>query len=249
MIDTHCHILKKYYDDIETVIKNMAENIMIIAGTNDEENKEVLKLCSKYKNVYGTLGIHPTELSNVTSENLKFIEKNLSNSKIVGIGEIGLDYYWNKNNKNQQKEIFIKQINLARKYNKAIVVHTREAINDTFEILKEYAVGLKIDIHCFTGSLEMANKFIELGCMLGIGGVLTFKNTKLNETISNIPLSRILLETDSPFLTPEPFRGKKNEPYNIIYVAKKISEIKNISLEEVLKITTINAITQFDLNI
>lgn len=249
MIDTHCHVFKKYYDNIEEVIKKIDKNIIIVAGTNDEENKEVLDLCMKYKNVYGTLGIHPTELLNMTSQSLNFIEENLLNPKIVGIGEIGLDYYWNKSNKDYQKEIFISQINLAKKYNKAIVVHSREAINDTFEILKEYAKGLKIDIHCFSGSLEMANKFIDLGCMLGVGGILTFKNTKLVNTIINIPISKILLETDSPFLTPEPFRGKKNEPFNVLYVAKKISEIKNISLEEVLEITKNNAINQFDLNI
>lgn len=250
MVDTHCHLFKEYYDDISLVIENMKENIIIVSGTNDLNNLEVLELCEKYPNVYGTLGIHPTEISNITKKSFEIIEKNLNNPKIVGIGEIGLDYYWTDDNKEEQKDIFIKQIELARKYNKSIVVHTRDSINDTYEILKEYALGLKIDIHCFSSSMEMALKFIEIGCKLGIGGVLTFKNSlKIKDIVKNIDLNNILLETDSPFLSPEPYRGHKNEPYNVLYVAKYISELKNISLEEVLKKTTENAISQFDLPI
>jgi len=248
MIDTHCHLFREYYDSIEDVLHKMGSNIIIVSGTNDNDNLEVIELCSKYPNVYGTIGIHPTEIDRITENSFKIIEENLNNPKIVGIGEIGLDYYWEKENKNLQQEIFIKQIELAKKYNKSIVVHSRDAIKDTYDILEKYGKGLKIDIHCFSGSLEMANKFIDIGCFLGIGGVLTFKNNvKLIEVIENISLDKILLETDSPYLSPEPYRGKKNEPYNIIYVARKIAEIKNISTEEVLKITTSNAITQFNL--
>lgn len=250
MIDTHCHLFKEYYENISQVIKKMKNNIVIVSGTNDFDNLEVIELCNKYPNVYGTLGIHPTEIESLTDKSFKIIEDNIDNPKIVGIGEIGLDYYWQKNNKDLQKEIFIKQIKLAQKYNKPIVVHTRDSINDAYEILKEYAKGIKIDIHCFSSSLEMANKFIKLGCKLGIGGVLTFKNNdKLKDVIKKIELSNIMLETDSPFLTPEPFRGKQNEPYNIIFVAKEIAKIKNIELEDVLEITTANAISQFDLPI
>ena len=166
----------------------------------------------------------------------------------MAIGEIGLDYYWSKNEKEKQKEIFIKQLDIAKKNNKAVVIHSRDAIGDIYEILKNYPY-LKKDIHCFTGSIEMANNFIKIGCKLGIGGVLTFKNSKLKDVIKDIPLSSILLETDSPFLTPEPFRGKKNEPFNIIYIANKIAEIKAISVDNVLKQTTLNAIDQFDLDI
>lgn len=248
MIDTHCHIFKEYYEDISFVIEKMKNNIIIVSGTNDIDNLEVIELCNKYPNVYGTLGIHPTEISKITDDSYKIIEDNLTNPKIVGIGEIGLDYYWEKENKEIQKDIFIKQINLAKKYNKPIVVHTRDSINDTYEILKEHAQGLKIDIHCFSSSIEMANNFINIGCRLGIGGVLTFKNnTKLKEVVKNIDLRNIMLETDSPFLTPEPYRGQKNEPYNVLYVAKVIADIKDTSLEEVLEITTSNAIDQFDL--
>ena len=246
MIDTHCHVFKEYYNNIDEVINKMENNIIIISGTNDQDNKEVLELCKKYPNVYGTIGIHPTE--EYSSNSLKFIEENLNNEKIVGIGEIGLDYYWNKDNKEKQKEIFIKQLDLARKYNKPVVIHNREATNDTYEILKKYP-DLKKDIHCYSGSLEMAKNFIKINCRLGIGGVVTFKNSKLKEVIKEIDLKYLMLETDSPFLTPEPYRGKQNEPYNIIFVANKIAEIKEISLEEVLKQTTLNAIEQFDLKI
>lgn len=244
MIDTHCHIFKDYYDDIDKVIDKMKNNIIIVSGTSEKDNEEVLKLCSKYKNVYGTIGIHPTEELNSTS--ITFIEKNLNNSKIVGIGEIGLDYHWNKN-KEEQKEKFIKQLDLAQKYNVPVVIHSRDATEDTYNILKRYP-ELKKDIHCYSGSLEMAEKFIKINCCLGIGGVLTFKNSKLKEVIKKIDLKNIILETDSPFLTPEPYRGKQNEPYNIIYVAEKIAEIKKINLEEVLETTTLNAVDLFNLN-
>lgn len=248
MIDTHCHIFNNYYENIDEVINNMGNNKMIISGTNKEDNLEILKLCEKYPNVYGTIGFHPTEINDITEKDLEFIEQNINNPKIVGIGEIGLDYYHDKDSKERQKLFFIKQIELAKKYKKAIVVHSRDAINDTYQVLKKEAHGLKIDIHCFSGSMEMAQNFIEIGCLLGIGGVLTFKNNKnLKEVIKNINLDKILLETDSPFLTPEPYRGKQNQPSYTIFIAQEIAKIKNMSVEDVLKITTNNAISQFDL--
>lgn len=247
MIDAHCHLSRKDYDNLEEIIERMNENIMIVSGTNDETNKEVIELINKYPNIYGVIGIHPEEANNYTLESLKFIEENINNPKIVGIGEIGLDYYWVKDNKDKQIDLFIKQIELANKYNKTIVIHSRDAINDTYNILKEH-LKTKAVMHCYSSSLEMAKKFIDLGIKLGIGGVLTFKNSKtLKEVVENIDIKNILLETDSPYLTPEPYRGKKNEPYNILYVAKKIAEIKNIELEEVLEITSKTAKEQFDL--
>lgn len=246
MIDTHCHL--EDYEDVETVINKMGNNKIIVSGTNDESNLKVIELCNKYKNVFGTLGIHPEEIEKITDNSFSIIENNIEHKKIVGIGEIGLDYYWNKENKEKQKELFIKQLEIAKKYDKAVIVHTRDAINDSYEILKEYGKGLRIDIHCFAGSVEMANKFIGLGAVLGIGGVLTFKNAKkIQEVVEKIDLKHFVLETDSPYLTPEPFRGKRNEPYNIYFVAKKIAEIKGISIEEVFTTTTSTAIRQFDL--
>ncbi len=247
-VDTHCHIDDNNFPDIENIIAQMKGNIIVVSGTNDETNADVIKLCRKYKNVYGTLGIHPEEIDNMTDNSYKFIEDNLNNPKIIGIGEIGLDYHWCQDNILKQQEVFIKQIRMAKKHNKTIVIHSRDAINDTYNILKkEYYIGMRPIIHCFSSSVEMAQKFIELGAMIGIGGVVTFKNAnKLKEVVKNISLMHILLETDSPYLSPEPLRGERNVPYNAIYVAQKIAEIKAISLEEVLSQTTKNALCQFD---
>lgn len=247
MIDTHCHLDKDDYPDLDTVIKNMENNIMIVSGSTASSNKEVVELCDKYNNIFGTIGIHPQEITKTIEDDLKFIEDNLKNPKIVGIGEIGLDYYYDDVEKDVQRKYFIKQLDLARKYNKCVVIHTRDAIQETYDILKNYS-DLKINIHCFSGSLEMANKFISLGCKLGIGGVVTFKNSdKIKNVVKNVDITELLLETDSPYLTPEPLRGKRNEPYNIYFVAQKIAELKNISLDEVFKITSTTAIEQFDL--
>lgn len=248
MIDTHCHIYKEYYDDIESIIKKMDNNIIIVSGTNLKNNKEVLELCNKYDNVYGTLGIHPEDIDDEIEETLNFIEEHINDNKIVAIGEIGLDYYYTTDNKEKQKQLFIKQLDIAKKYNKPVVIHTRDSISDTIEIIKNYK-ELKKDIHCYSGSLESAKELIKMNCRLGIGGVLTFKNSKkLQEVVENIDLEYLLLETDSPYLSPEPFRGKRNEPYNVIYVAEKIAKIKEIELEKVLSVTTFNAISQFDLD-
>lgn len=248
MIDTHCHIYKEYYDDIESIIKKMDNNIIIVSGTNLKNNKEILELCNKYDNVYGTLGIHPEDIDDEIEESLKFIEDHINDNKIVAIGEIGLDYYYTTDNKEKQKQLFIKQLDIAKKYNKPVVIHTRDSISDTIEIIKNYK-ELKKDIHCYSGSLESAKELIKMNCRLGIGGVLTFKNSKkLQEVVENIDLEYLLLETDSPYLSPEPFRGKRNEPYNIIYVAEKIAKIKEVELEKVLSVTTSNAISQFDLD-
>ncbi|MBQ9318169.1 MAG: TatD family hydrolase [Bacilli bacterium] len=247
IIDTHCHLEKKEYDDLDSIIRNM-NGYMIASGYNDETNLEVIELVNKYDKVYGVIGIHPEEVNNITSNSFKIIEENVNNPKIVGIGEIGLDYYYVKDNKEQQKELFKKQIKIAEKYHKPIVVHSRDAAQDTYEILKD--INVKCDIHCFSYSLEMAKEFTKLGFKLGIGGVLTFKNSKnLKEVVAEIDIENFLLETDSPYLTPEPFRGKKNNPANVELVAKKIAEMKHIPFEEVIHILNKNAIEQFDLDI
>ena len=248
MIDTHCHLDINDYEDVEQVIKNMDGNIMIASGYDLESSKRVVELVNKYDNIYGTIGIHPNEYESMNENTLKYIEENLSNKKIVGVGEIGLDYYWDSDHKDIQKEYFIKQIELAKKYNKVIVIHSREASQDTYDILKEYLDGNKCVMHCYSYSLEMAKAYKKLGVKFGIGGVLTFKNSsKLKEVVEYLDMDDILLETDSPYLSPEPFRGKTNEPKNVEIVAKKIGELKDISLEEVLSKTTENATKLFDL--
>ena len=246
LIDTHCHLSYEDYENLDEIIKNM-DGIMIASGCNDKTNKEVLELVSKYGNVYGTLGIHPEEVDNINEDSFRFIEENINNPKIVAIGEIGLDYYWVSDNKEKQQDIFKRQLDIATKYNKPIVVHSREAIQDTYDILKQY--NLKGSLHCFSSSLEMAKQFIKLGYKIGVGGTVTFKNSKkLQEIVKEIDIKDILLETDSPYLSPEPFRGKRNNPSNTYFVAQKISELKDIDIKTVLDITSKNAIQLFDLN-
>src|SRR5574344_1529000 len=249
-IDTHCHLFNEYYENIEDVINEMKNNIMITSGCNNESNKEVIDLVNKYDNVYGVIGIHPEEIANVSEDDFTYIEENINNSKIIGIGEIGLDYHYDYD-KNLKKKLFIRQIEIAKKYNKNIVIHSRDAIEDTLKILNDYKNdNLKIVMHCYSSSLEIAKELIKNNVKLGIGGVLTFKNSvKLKEIVKELPLSSFLLETDSPYLSPEPFRGKQNRPYNCYYIAQKIAEIKEISVDEVLKVTTKNTIEQFDLDI
>lgn len=235
IIDTHCHLDE--YENIDEIIKEF-DGIMITSGYDDKSNIKVLELVSKYPNVYGTLGIHPEEASN--NYNLNIILENINNKKIVAIGEIGLDYHYTKENKEKQHELFIKQLDIAKKYNKPVVIHSRDAIGDTYDILSHY--NLKGSIHCFSSNTEMALKFIHLGYKIGIGGVLTFKNgKKLQEVVNNIDIEDILIETDSPYMTPEPFRGCKNKPKNVYYVALKIAELKGINVNEIISITSMNA--------
>lgn len=248
LVDTHAHISKKDYEDINSVINNMENNIIITSMASIDDLEEVLYLIEKFPNVYGTLGIHPEYASEYNDEDIKKIESHLNNKKIVGIGEIGLDYHYN-GDKEKQKELFIKQIKLANKYKMPIVIHSREASLDTLEILKKYK-KTKAILHCFSGSLEMAKEYMRLNVKFGIGGVLTFKNEKkLKEIVKELELSNFVLETDSPYLTPEPYRGKKNQPANVKYVALKIAELKGISVEDVEKVTTQNAIDEFDLKV
>lgn len=251
MIDTHCHLDLIDYPDIDQVISKMKDNIIIVSGVNRESINEVIDLCNKYNNVYGTIGFHPEYAEDITNDDLIWLEQKLQHKKIIGIGEIGLDYHYENINKEKQKELFIEQIKLGNKYNKTIVIHSRDAIEDTYEILKtEKESQIKAVLHCYSSSVEMAYKFIPLNVMFGIGGVVTFKNgQKLKKVVENIDLKYLLLETDSPYLTPEPFRGKRNEPENIKYVANEIANLKQIKVEEVFKKTTENALSQFDLKL
>ena len=250
IIDTHCHLSYDEYEDVEKVISNMKDNIMICSGATITENDSALFFASKYKNIYATIGFHPDEAEVVTDRDLNLLEEKLSSEKVVGIGEIGLDYHYDDTDKELQKKYFIEQIKIAKEYNKTIVIHSRDAVCDTYDILNKYIESNKVTLHCYGYDKGWASKFKKFNMKFGIGGVLTFKNAKkLVEVVNTIDLEDMLLETDSPYLTPEPFRGKTNEPYNIIYVAKKIAELKNVSTEKVLEITTKNAIEHFDLDI
>ena len=250
-IDTHMHIGDDFGVQPDLYVKNATDaqvEVLIASFCEKDDIMLSTKFVEKYKNLYACIGYHPEVSNKIVEKDYEILEEMVKNNpKIVAIGEIGLDYYWNKDNKDKQREVFCKQLEIAEKLKVPVVIHSRDSINETYEILKKYKVSGVI--HCFSGSLEMAKKFISLGFLLGIGGVVTFKNSKLFEVIEKLELTNIVLETDSPYLTPEPNRGKTNESSNIPYIAEKIAEIKNISLEKVAKITTENAIRVFDLDV
>lgn len=246
--DTHCHLYKEYYDDLDEVIEKINDNNVnrvINNGCDRKSNEEVLKLLGKYDCMYGSLGIHPESVDTYTEEDLHFIEEHINDDKVVAIGEIGLDYYWTKDNKEKQKELFEYQLKLAERVNKPVIIHSREATQDTIDILKKYNVrGV---IHSFSGSYETACIYIKMGFLLGINGVITFKNCNLKDVVSKLDLTNILLETDSPYLTPVPYRGKRNDSSHIIDIAKFICEIKECSMEELSKETNGNISRCFDI--
>ena len=247
-IDTHCHLYKEYYDDIDKIIKESIDNGVtkfIVNGCDMKSNIEAIELSHKYREVYAAIGFHPTELDDFKEEDFNWLESKINDKKVVAIGEIGLDYHYDNTDKEKEIYVFRKQLDIAKKYNKPIIVHTRDAIGDTYNILKEY--NLRGSIHSYSGSVEMAREFIKLGYMLGIGGVVTFKNAKnIKGVVKNIPLEYIILETDSPYLTPEPFRGTKNNPKYIPIISRCISDIKNIKEVDVSRVSTSNAERLFD---
>ena len=246
LIDTHCHLFNEYYDDIQGVLDRAANNgveKVVVAADNIASCYEVIENSKKYDNYYFCLGIHPEEVNDSLEELTKIIEDNINNPKFVAIGEIGLDYYWTKDNKEKQIDIFEYQLKLAEKYNKPVIVHSREATKDTEDILAKYNVV--VDIHCFSGSKETADIYIKRGYYIGVGGVFTFKNSNLKDIIKDIPLDNILLETDSPYLSPVPHRGETNEPAYIRDIGEYLASIKNITLEDAKNKTTKNAIKIF----
>lgn len=245
--DTHCHLFQEYYEDIEETIKLAKEhgvNRMIVAGCDGKSNEEVMSLLDR-KEIYGAIGIHPEEVENYQESDLAILEKNIAHEKIVAIGEIGLDYHYGKENKSAQIKLFETQLAMAEKYNIPVVIHSREATLDTINSLEKYKV--KGVIHSFSGSLETAKKYIEMGFLLGVNGVITFKNCHLKEVIKEIDLHNIVLETDSPYLTPMPFRGQKNGPSKVLNIADFLCELYDVSQETLAKITNENVKRIFDI--
>ncbi len=246
--DTHCHIYQEYYEDISLIINNASSlgvNRFINNGCDYKSNLEVLDLINKYPNMYGAIGIHPENVDTYTQSDLNHLEANLTNPKVIAIGEIGLDYHYTKDNKDAQIKLFETQLSLAEKYHLPVIVHNRDATLDTIETLKKYKVtGV---IHSFSGSLETAQIYLKMGFYLGINGVITFKNANLKDIIKNLPLNKLLLETDSPYLTPEPYRGTQNNPEHIIDIANFVANLFNITLEELSKITNENITHLFDI--
>ena len=256
IIDSHCHLdYSNLYDELDDVIKraeyNQVKYLLTICTTL--KSFETIKLITdKYENIYGTFGIHPHETKKFVHVDKTFIlNSKKDNNKIIGIGETGLDFYYNFSEKNIQRKSFIEHINAALELNIPIIVHTREAENDTYEILKSENKNsnLKILIHCFTGSKEFVKKLLDINCYVSVSGIITFNSsTELAETVSFIPIEKLLVETDSPYLSPMPFRGKPNEPSYIIHTIDKLSLIKKMPKKKIISNTTNNFKKLFDIN-
>ena len=237
LIDTHCHLYPSEYKYSEKIIKECEEkNIeLILNGIDKQSNLEILELSKKYSNVYAAIGYDHSVVNEITDEDISLLENQIKNNKVIAIGEIGIDYHWINDNKEKQQKLFRKMLNLAEKYDLPVIIHARDAVEDVYEILKEY--NLKGSIHCYQGSIEYAKKFIELGYYIGIDGPITYnKNNELKELIRNIDVNYILVETDSPYLSPEPKRGEENTSLNLIYIIKKISEVLDITEKEMINI-------------
>jgi len=253
IVDTHTHLyLEQFKEDIDCVISKAKENGVnkfIFPAIDSSYFQDMHDLKNKYpESVYLMTGLHPTDVKENYKEELDFVTKTLKNHNYVAIGEIGIDLYWDKSFLKQQQEAFRFQIRLAIKNDLPIVIHCREAFDEIFEILNQENCGtLRGVFHCFTGNLDQAKRAISLGFLLGIGGVLTFKNGGIDKFLNQIDLKHIVLETDSPYLAPVPFRGKRNESSYIIYVLEKLSELYKIPKEEIALVTTNNAKKMFSL--
>lgn len=243
--DSHAHYNDEKYDiDRKELINSIYEDKVtriVCAGYNVKQSAYALDLANEFHFMYATCGISPNDIEDFVDNKLEKIEQIGKEDKIVAIGEIGLDYYWNKDNKELQKELFVKQIEIANRLNKPIVIHTRDAWIDTIEILKEHPVKKKGIFHCCPLNQELIKEALGLGFYISFSGNITFKNAKSESCVSLVPMDKILIETDCPYLSPEPYRGKRNDSRNVKLVAKKISEIKEIDIDEVAKITYENA--------
>lgn len=251
IIDTHAHLQKEYYEeDFDSVLKRAEEaglGIIINPAFDLESSKSALELARTYNHIYACVGVHPSYTEEYDEGVRNELEKLLQDERVLAVGEIGLDYHYDDIDVPKQKSSFIDQIDLAKKYKMPIVIHTRSADKDTFDILEaERAFENGLLMHCYSQSLEMAREYIRRGAYLGIGGVVTFKNArKLIDVVREIPLHHLVIETDSPYLAPEPYRGKRNEPSYVAKVCEKIAELKGISYDEVAEITTANALKFF----
>lgn len=246
--DSHCHISKEHYDNINELINEAKDNNIfrcITSGYDQNSNEEVIEVVNSYNEIYGTIGIHPSEAPKAKDSWFDYIVNNIINKKIIAIGEIGLDYHYDGYDKEKQLYWFNKQLKLASENNIPVVIHSRDATEDTINTLKKYK--LRGVIHSFTGSYETANIYIKMGFLLGINGTITFSNSKLKDTIKKLGIENIILETDCPYLTPAPNRGKTNYPKYIKNIADFISNYNDISLEKLSNITEKNIERVFDI--
>jgi TatD DNase family protein len=254
LFDTHVHLNdKQFSDDLQDVIKRTkaagVENVVVV-GFDRPTISRAIELVEEYDFMYAAVGWHPVDAIDLTEDDLQWIEELSRHPKVVAIGEMGLDYHWDKSPKEIQKEVFRKQIRLAKKVKLPIIIHNREATADIMEILKEEnAAEVGGIMHCFSGSAETAKECINMNFYISLGGPVTFKNAKKpKEVAEQIPLDRLLIETDCPYLAPHPFRGKRNEPAYVELVAEQIAELKGLSKEEVAAATTANAKKLFNIN-
>lgn len=251
IIDTHCHLYdKKLQDNRLEILSGLKNNniLAICSGDNIENSQKCIELANLNKNIYATVGFHPHEASSFDENSLEQLEEMTKKDKVIAIGEIGLDYYYDFSPREKQKEVLIKQIELANKLNLPCVFHVREATQDFLDIIKNAPFKIKGVVHSFSGSVEVAKFLTNYGLKLGVNGIITFKNAnKIIDVVSQIDLKDLFIETDSPYLTPEPFRGRVNEPKYVELVAKKIAEIKKISVEEVISKTLKNAKELFNI--
>lgn len=251
MIDTHSHInFDEYKENFDSFLKEIKDNeveAVIIPGVEPSTFDEIVSLCEKHEMIYGAIGIHPSEFKTFNENSKKRIYELLKHKKIVAIGEIGLDYHYGADSKEEQKELLEQQLTIAQELQVPVIIHDRESHEDVFEILKEYNLK-NVIFHCFSGNAKFAQKCINMGYYIAIGGVVTFKNAKdLKEVAKIIPLDKLLLETDAPYLAPVPFRGKLNTPAHLKYIAQEIANLKNINIEEIKIQTTLNAKQVFGL--
>lgn len=253
IFDTHAHYDDAQFDsDREELLSAMPDlgvTTIVNVSSTLESCEKCVELAGKYPYVYAAVGVHPDEVGALNEETFAEMEALLDNDRVVAVGEIGLDYYWDNESHELQKKWFVRQLELARQHHLPIIIHSREAAADTMEIMKAHAQGLEGVIHCYSYSREQAEEYVKMGFYIGIGGVLTFKNAKkLKEVAAAIPLERIVLETDCPYLAPEPFRGKRNQSSYIRYVAEKLAEIKGMTAEEVIAVTEANAKKMYHLS-
>ncbi|MFV0499855.1 MAG: TatD family hydrolase [Bacilli bacterium] len=250
LVDSHAHLNDMMYkDDLDKIIVKAIKNdvrYIIINGYDIKSSEKAIEIASNYDMIYATVGIHPSETLNFDSKMIDKLKELARHKKVVAIGEIGLDYHYANSSVESQKQVFKLQLELARDLNLPVTIHSRDAIEDTYEILKSldnYGV-----MHCYSSSVAMANKFIDLGYYISLAGPVTFKNAKVSKEVAKqIPLENLLVETDSPYLTPHPYRGKRNDPSFVRLVAKEIAVIKEIDIKEVEEVTSANAKKLFSL--
>ena len=260
IFETHAHYDDDAFDEDRDKLLNEVNSegveYIVNVGASIESTKSSIALSEKYPFVYAAAGVHPNETGELTDKDMQWLKEQFENKNVIAVGEIGLDYYWDEPDRSIQKKWFESQLLIALEVNKPIIIHSRDAASDTYEILSEYMKKYNEKskdlspgvIHCYSYSSQMALDYVNMGFYIGVGGVLTFKNSKkLKEVVEAVPIDRIVLETDSPYLSPEPFRGKRNNSANLKYIAQKLAELKNMEYDEIISVTRKNAMELYRL--